>query len=787
MARRLFIAALSFLPLFVALAQPGDDGATGPPNAVLIQTAIFEQMEPEERQILNDMNAARMRNGVPPLVPSRTLNQVAHRHAQWLTSRESINRTHIRDDNSTVANWIEQADYPSYLAANEIYAPDVIAIASSPNEGLNPVNFIDYWLRNPGEIISFQSALNGNNAVAFQSRIYREVGVAHSYRETTGYHFIVIVFASQPDVLPAVVIPHPPPAAYPLGSVITGRDVLVFVSNENAYPLGDGQSIGEITHMHISETLLDDPACPSLDALPPDWDYYSPEVIYDRLSAGDGHKVLHIHMCDDIREMVVTSVEFVVDTSGTIVQMEPPRIAPNPASDNINATLTAIASDAQALAEQQTQFELQQAAFEQTRTAFDSAALVTAQAVSTVAAQGEATLMAQAVQLRETEIALDARQIEISAGQTAQPTQPTPQPQTIIVTATPDAFTLDMATQVVQAQGTAVMLTEVSRKNPELFQAEINRENANRIAAQATALTATAGVSQNQPPVTPTPTPTPTLPPQNARYISLTWRDAFLVIQNAEATPVDISQLVLNVPGTGAISAAEFAQYGADVTQFAPGACLVIDRLDSPAVTASDLAAAGVSCGLIPARLAVGSGRVLWRLAGVPPFNVLDAGTLAGTCSPRDESTCLVPLGGAAVASDPQSTASPAQSPMNTLTLFWSPDYLLLVNTNDHPANLSGLTIESTLGTLNIANAPGINSANLQQIQPNACVLVYADDLGTAPELPSGVRCDFWPAISARSRAYLVWQPVDSFTVTAGGVQTVCPGQGTTRCAVSAP
>jgi|GEM_PF-2410201 len=278
-SRKGFAFAVLFVYLFLIVAQV--------PISRAQQTDPLAAMSPEEIMILNNINAERVNDNLAPLSPNAMLYEAARRHVQDLASRPTryMGDTMRGRDGSTAQDWLRQIGYPAYADG---YVVGLIAFVSPYQP---PADIVNFWLNDP-------------NLEREQNRIlessFREIGVAYTYNQVNGFHYYVILFAAQPNVLPIIITSSETPGI--ILQSTSANQVLLWIHNENSHPQGDGYSIGSVRDIRVSN----DPTFSDvLDNPNEGWEPYVNQRLWN-VPPGIGEKTVYVQMRDAVRNEITS-------------------------------------------------------------------------------------------------------------------------------------------------------------------------------------------------------------------------------------------------------------------------------------------------------------------------------------------------------------------------------------------------------------------------------------------------------------------------------------------------
>lgn len=822
--RRLAVLAL-LVTLFVSVMNLAGQDTPPDPNEFSYRS-ILEDMTREEGTILSTVNAARLRQGITPLAPNALLNNIAQAHLNDLRTRGSdFGDPHTRTDGSTVDDWLEEADYPAYDTSNMTvtYQPDVIGIISGQAGGLEPGNIINYWISNPNEIISLRMQQNANTNLPIFNNRYREIGIAYDENISNGRRYFVMVFASQPNALP-VLVTQGEGELHLIRDAVTRPDVVLFISNELAYPNGNGETIGRVTYIRVTEQS-EQRGCPTSAANPGPWEVYSAEYPYE-LSPSLGVKVIHVYFCDDFGRQTRTQVSVLLtdDPSRTVyIQWTPvpvtlegdgasppvaitpevtaalpsetasvtpvPTITPSITPDTrvTDAAISAATSNAAA---QQTLDAERDAA---TQTAISFAATQTAFWVERTQTEQQAAVDAE----RAT---FEAERASFAATQTASvvdappttlppvsvpdrqvtPTIQTPTPPTLTATATatltPTASLTPTPTSTLTATATLTYTpTATPTPTPSLTQTPTPTATATSTATMTT-----------------TPTPAGEMSPPD---FEVRWNTRFFVLRNISMERVDLSQVVFQ--GRDAegrrvnLETRRWERFTAtDVSSISQNGCLMAYVIvNNDPVTVSDIIDNMDldGCPDNAPLIGVSVEQYVWGAAFSVSNLGLSTDTRVQVCTPdvgEPYTSCDVALDGTRLnldavvdLDDPPSTVQPGE-----ILLTWSivpPRWLLIRNNTDNALDLSSLLLQGDRqGEVNIAD--WAEPSLMQNFRADGCILIYPATVG---EMPVPTDAD-GRSLCPREPLRIAVQPMDAFWTAPNTAFSVSLGDETTTCTI---
>jgi hypothetical protein len=300
-------------------------------------------MSPDEVTMLHDINRSRLRENLVHLVPNPRLNELARFYIADLAARpiNALGDVFLTRDNRNFDAMLTEIGYPTYPGGRVAdFVPMII-------RDFNPQQIVDYWFRNyaQADLRSRRMIREGESLLPVFSPLYREIGIAANFNQTTQRYYYVIVFAAQPNMLPVVVTEFP--ALNRITTTVSTRDVILYVHDERVVRFGGDDFIGAIEALRISS---------SPDSLPctgdssQGWRPYENEIPY-RLADTPGLQTVYVQMCDTRGFSIMMSVPVVYQDQPTPT----PTASPSPTSSTqlpatpdvnaiANATQTAAAS-----------------------------------------------------------------------------------------------------------------------------------------------------------------------------------------------------------------------------------------------------------------------------------------------------------------------------------------------------------------------------------------------------------------------------------------------------------
>ncbi|HLV36245.1 MAG TPA: hypothetical protein VKY59_14055 [Spirillospora sp.] len=296
--------------------------------------------------ILNRINASRLRENLVHLVPNDTLNEVAALWVEDLTARpiDVLGDVFRTRTGQGIEDLLQREGYQAYANG---FVVDFIPIVV---RDFDPTQVIDFWIndfRQPEPQLRTRRNIRFNDPqLPIFSALYREIGIAWRFSQTTQRHYYALIFAAQPNVLPIIATRRS--AIAEITHNFEQPEVVLYIHDERVNRFGQGQTIGAVEKIRISEQPGElDCATDS-----PDWQPYTNEVLWT-LSPGSGTKTLYVQMCDSAGRHILSSTHLVLtdltaqpDLIGVIratqtAAAEATHIAPY--LPTINAALTATA------------------------------------------------------------------------------------------------------------------------------------------------------------------------------------------------------------------------------------------------------------------------------------------------------------------------------------------------------------------------------------------------------------------------------------------------------------
>ncbi len=291
-----WLTAIIFIPLiFYGLAAAQEPAE----SAVLNNDETF---------ILNRINDSRLRENLVHLVPSEQLNRIADLWVEDLTARpiDALGDVYRTRMNQTIEDLMEDESIQPY---SDGFVVDFIPIVV---RDFGPSQIVDFWVndfRQPEpQLRTRRNVRFGEPSLPMFSALYREIGIAWKFNETTQRHYYTIIFAAEPNVLPVVAAQRS--AITEIAQMVNQREVVLYIHDERVNRFGQGSTLGAVEKIRISEQ----PGELDCSADSPDWRPYNNEVLYT-LSPGAGQKSVHVQMCDSAGRTLVSSIRLTLTDS----------------------------------------------------------------------------------------------------------------------------------------------------------------------------------------------------------------------------------------------------------------------------------------------------------------------------------------------------------------------------------------------------------------------------------------------------------------------------------------
>jgi hypothetical protein len=238
------------------------------------------------------------------------LNQIAETYVNDLAARpiNSLGEVFLTSNSANINDLLAQFGYTPYSNG---YVVDFIPMVI---RDFAPAQIIDTWISDFAKpeaersLLSRRMIREGERLLPFFSPLYREIGIAALFNESSGRYYYTIIFAAQPNVLPVVVTERT--TINQIAQAVFTRDVLLYIHDERVYRNGDVEAIGAVRAMRISEEQGEQ-ACPTNVAssdLTGGWERYTNEVRW-MLSDGAGVKTIYVQLCDNRGRSITMSTQ----------------------------------------------------------------------------------------------------------------------------------------------------------------------------------------------------------------------------------------------------------------------------------------------------------------------------------------------------------------------------------------------------------------------------------------------------------------------------------------------
>jgi hypothetical protein len=259
-------------------------------------------LDADELTILDRINNSRLRENLVHLMPSEGLNRVADAWVEDLTARpiDTLGDAYLTRSRQTIEDLLTHEGFAQYPDG---YTVDFIPIVV---RDFGPAQIIDFWIndfRQPEPQLRSRRNIRFNDPqFPIFSALYREIGIAWRFNETTQRHYYVIIFGAEPNILPVITAQRS--AIDQIAQTVAQREVVLYIHDERVNRFGQGDIIGAVERIRISEQpgelACDDPT--------PDWQPYTNELLWS-LSPGAGLKTLYVQMCDSAGRSVLSTAQ----------------------------------------------------------------------------------------------------------------------------------------------------------------------------------------------------------------------------------------------------------------------------------------------------------------------------------------------------------------------------------------------------------------------------------------------------------------------------------------------
>lgn len=300
----------------------------------------------EERTVLNTLNERRVEELIVALVPNAILNTIAEAHLNDLLTRApgSLGDIYLSTEENPAGSGLNiegMGDFYEYASYTDGYELDFAPIIS---DLVIPSEVIEYWVITDGraatpQFNSQQMRRNPGRANPIFLSRFREIGLAYA-RAEDGRYIYVLVFGSQPNVLPVFVID--PDNAGQIAQEVATREIALAITDERARTTSARPAFSGVEVLRVSE-LPGELPCPTGEG--GDWQPYSPEVPY-QLSQRSGLKTVYVQVCDQFGTSLVLSTQVNYQDPNDPSETPSPTVPPIPLEviGIVNATQTSAAA-----------------------------------------------------------------------------------------------------------------------------------------------------------------------------------------------------------------------------------------------------------------------------------------------------------------------------------------------------------------------------------------------------------------------------------------------------------
>lgn len=293
----------------------------------------------EETTMLNQINRSRLRDNLVHLVPNPALTELARSYAADLAARplNALGDVFVARDGRNLEALLREVGYGEYPGG---YVADFVPIIL---RDFGPEQMIDYWYRNyiDVDLRSRRMIREGEPLLPVFSPLYREIGLAANFNQTTERYYYVMIFAAQPNVLPVVVAEQPDLNV--IATRVDTREVILYVHDERANRFGTETTIGAIEYLRISDSPQALECGTDRDQ---GWRPYENEIRW-LLADTPGPQTLYVQMCDARGQTLMTPVQVSYLQEATPTPVVTQGVDGQPTPDVLgiaNATQTAAAS-----------------------------------------------------------------------------------------------------------------------------------------------------------------------------------------------------------------------------------------------------------------------------------------------------------------------------------------------------------------------------------------------------------------------------------------------------------
>lgn len=285
------------------------------------------------------------------------------------------------------------------------------------------------------------------------------------------------------------------------------------------------------------------------------------------------------------------------------------------------------------------------------------------------------------------------------------------------------------------------------------------------IAAPGLAQTATPDPTAEAP----TPTITATLDPATPQ-LELYWSERYLLFYNSGTETVDVTQLDLRGVQSAFVDGQTW--FRASFQYLAPRRCVFVYQFDFSGgeeppymEDALDLLP-NIPCENDDAfYIGVALENAVWMVED-GEFTAVYSDLETVTCTNAD-GFCVVPL--------------TVEVPENAITLFWTPELLVVFNAGQTAQDVSDLRLRTRANTLTVLDEV---QPFLTALEAGRCAVFYQLGVTPQPRLPENVTCMEVVAAQQIDAADFVWMGGTGFTAETQGVTTECNTFSRASCVI---
>jgi hypothetical protein len=259
--------------------------------------------------ILEDINDRRRTNNVAYILPNETLDDIAQAFAEDLANRpEGMGGDVYLSGGKNIDALLSEAGFPAY---SDGYVVDFVPIRLF---NVNPDELLAYLVTDASAgadrtIFSRRMAQGLSNRLPLFEPPYREVGIGYKSNAETGRLTYVILLASRPGTLPVVITDPALPSE--IATAVSTPNIILRIQNESSHTNGDGDFIGAVQNLRVSEQSQELPCPASAFDTSSGWRAYTNHIEMP-LSDGFGLKTLYVQMCDREGRTITSSAQVTV-------------------------------------------------------------------------------------------------------------------------------------------------------------------------------------------------------------------------------------------------------------------------------------------------------------------------------------------------------------------------------------------------------------------------------------------------------------------------------------------